>query len=397
MWRLGFFFHEMAFGLLSVFLPLYVISIGGSLVEIGIMTALALFLAIPASFLWGYLCDKTRRYRRYILISFLSSAAILYLFTLPTNIGMLILLYSVLSVLHMAHEPPKNVLIAELYSREDWERSFAFYEGFTEAGWLIGLVLGFLTAAYGMIPTHTLLLCSILNLVAFVLCVILVADPLLIFERGLVSIEKSVDFASKGVFLASKIWGGASLERRLKRENVSAFCSGLILFSLATSIMFTPMPIFINSVAEASALPSSIVFAIFVLNSGGGVAGYFIAGRLSRPEAGKTNIGKVVIFRCLLAFLLIWATMTAYNVVFATTILILMGFAYAVFLVYTLSLSMEIIPAGKTGVFNVLVGIGGACGSFIGPFLAQTFGFQYVFLTSGLIFFLTYISFKIFT
>jgi len=387
----------MAFGLLSVFLPLYVISIGGSLVEIGIMTALALFLAIPASFLWGYLCDKTRRYRRYILISFLSSAAILYLFTLPTNIGMLILLYSVLSVLHMAHEPPKNVLIAELYSREDWERSFAFYEGFTEAGWLIGLVLGFLTAAYGMVPTHTLLLCSILNLVAFVLCVILVADPLLIFERGLVSIEKSVDFASKGVFLASKIWGGTSLERRLKRENVSAFCSGLILFSLATSIMFTPMPIFINSIAEASALPSSIVFAIFVLNSGGGVAGYFIAGRLSKPEAGKANIGKVVIFRCLLAFLLIWATMTAYNVVFATTILILMGFAYAVFLVYTLSLSMEIIPAGKTGMFNVLVGIGGACGSFIGPFLAQTFGFQYVFLTSGLIFFLTYISFKIFT
>jgi len=397
MWRLGFFFHETAFGLLSVFLPLYVISIGGSLVEIGIMTALALFLAIPASFLWGYLCDKTRRYRRYILISFLSSAAILYLFTLPTNIGMLILLYSVLSVLHMAHEPPKNVLIAELYSREDWERSFAFYEGFTEAGWLIGLVLGFLTAAYGMVPTHTLLLCSILNLVAFVLCVILVADPLLIFERGLVSIEKSVDFASKGVFLASRIWGGTSLERRLKRENVSAFCSGLILFSLATSIMFTPMPIFINSIAEASALPSSIVFAIFVLNSGGGVAGYFIAGRLSRPEAGKANIGKVVIFRCLLAFLLIWATMTAYNVVFATTILILMGFAYAVFLVYTLSLSMEIIPAGKTGMFNVLVGIGGACGSFIGPFLAQTFGFQYVFLTSGLIFFLTYISFKIFT
>jgi MFS family permease len=387
----------MAFGLLSVFLPLYVISIGGSLVEIGIMTALALFLAIPASFLWGYLCDKTRRYRRYILISFLSSAAILYLFTLPTNISMLILLYSVLSVVHMAHEPPKNVLIAELYSREDWERSFAFYEGFTEAGWLIGLVLGFLTAAYGMIPTHTLLLCSILNLVAFVLCVILVADPLLIFERGLVSIEKSVDFASKGVFLASKIWGGTSLERRLKRENVSAFCLGLILFSLATSIMFTPMPIFISSVAEASALPSNIVFAIFVLNSGGGVAGYFIAGRRSRPEAGKANIGKVVIFRCLLAFLLIWATMTAYNVVFATTILILMGFAYAVFLVYTLSLSMEIIPAGKTGMFNVLVGIGGACGSFIGPFLAQTFGFQYVFLTSGLIFFFTYISFKIFT
>jgi len=396
MWRLGFFFHEMAFGLLSVFLPLYVISIGGSLVEIGIMTALALFLAIPASFFWGYLCDKTRRYKRYVLISFLSSAVILYLFTWFTNISVLIVLYAIMSVLHMAHEPPKNVLIAELYSRKDWERSFAFYEGFTEVGWLIGLVLGFLTAAYGVVQAYTLLSCSLLNLVAFVLSIVLVTDPLLIFERGLVSIEKSIDFASRGVFLASKVWNGISLNGRLKRENVGAFCSGLVLFSLATSILFTPMPVFIDKIVTASALPQSIVFAIFVLNSGGAVAGYFIAGRRSNPEAGRANIGRLVIFRSLLAFLLIWAGMTAYNVVFATIILISMGFAYAVFLAYTLSLSMELIPTGKAGLFNVLVGMGSACGSFIGPFLAQALGFQYVFLTSGLIFFLTYVSFKFF-
>jgi MFS family permease len=386
----------MAFGLLSVFLPLYVISIGGSLVEIGIMTALALFLAIPASFFWGYLCDKTRRYKRYVLISFLSSAVILYLFTWFTNISVLIVLYAIMSVLHMAHEPPKNVLIAELYSRKDWERSFAFYEGFTEVGWLIGLVLGFLTAAYGVVQAYTLLSCSLLNLVAFVLSIVLVTDPLLIFERGLVSIEKSIDFASRGVFLASKVWNGISLNGRLKRENVGAFCSGLVLFSLATSILFTPMPVFIDKIVTASALPQSIVFAIFVLNSGGAVAGYFIAGRRSNPEAGRANIGRLVIFRSLLAFLLIWAGMTAYNVVFATIILISMGFAYAVFLAYTLSLSMELIPTGKAGLFNVLVGMGSACGSFIGPFLAQALGFQYVFLTSGLIFFLTYVSFKFF-
>jgi MFS family permease len=60
MWRLGFFFHEMSFGLLSVFIPLYVVTIGGSLVHIGIMSAIALFLAIPSSFFWGYACDRTR-------------------------------------------------------------------------------------------------------------------------------------------------------------------------------------------------------------------------------------------------------------------------------------------------------------------------------------------------
>jgi MFS family permease len=98
-----------------------------------------------------------------------------------------------------------------------------------------------------------------------------------------------------------------------------------------------------------------------------------------------------------LAFLLVAvAQELTYGVVLAAVILILMGFAYALFLVYTLSLSMEFIPAGKAGLFNVLLGIGGASGSFIGPFLAQTFGFTCVFLTASIIFFLAYIAFKIF-
>ena len=136
MWRLGFFFHEIAFGLLSVFIPLYVVSptIGGSLVDLGIITSIALFSAIPASFFWGYICDKTRRFKLYILLSFISATVLLYLFTFATNILTFIVLYAVMSMLHVAHEAPKNVLIAEHYSREDWGKSYALYEGFTEIG-----------------------------------------------------------------------------------------------------------------------------------------------------------------------------------------------------------------------------------------------------------------------
>lgn len=395
MWRLGFFFHEMGYGLLSIFLPLYIISISPSngLFYIGVMSAAALFLAVPASFFWGYICDKTRHYKRYILISFLSSTIILYLLTLATSVSWLIFLYSIMSILHVAHEPPKNVLIAELYSHEDWERSFAFYEGFTEAGWLIGLILGFLTSVYGFGQVNTLYLCSALNFVALILAFVLVADPLLIFERGLVSIEKSLDFAHQGFFLASKLLDGVSVNERLKKENLAAFCGSLVLFSLATSILFTPMPVFVSGLAKTE----SIVFAIFVLNSGGAVFGYCLAGRQSNQQAGKTNVGRIVIFRCFLCFLLIAALQPiAYSVILVTSILILMGFAYAIFIVYMLSLSMELIPAGKAGLFNVLIGIGGACGSFIGPFLGQTFGFLYVFLIAGVIFLSAYIAFKIF-
>ncbi len=399
MWRLGFFFHEMGFGLLSIFLPLYIMSIASTngLFYIGLMSALALFLAIPASFFWGWMCDKTKHYKRYILISFITSTIILYLLALTKSAELLVLLYAVMSILHVAHEPPKNVLIAEMYSREDWEKSFARYEGFTEVGWLIGLLLGFFTSICNVNPTNTLILCSALNLVAFLASLVLVTDPYLIFERGLVSIEKSVDFACRGVFVASKIFDGIPSNEKLKRENVRAFCTGLILFSLATSILFTPMPVFISKIVADTSLPQSLVFAIFVLNSGGGVVGYFLAGSRSGQTTGKSRVARIVIFRSVLAFLLIAVLQTStYSVVLATSILMLMGFAYALFLVYTLSLSMELIPAGRAGLFNVLVGVGGACGSFIGPYIAQTFSFFSVFVTAGIIFLITYVTFKVF-
>jgi MFS family permease len=394
MWRLGFFFHEMAFGLLSIFLPLYIVSIGGSLVHIGIMSATALVLAIPASFFWGYLCDKTRHYKRYILISFLSSTIMLFFFTISTAIGFLIMLYAVMSIFHVAHEAPKNVLIAEFYTRKEWEKAFAFYEGFTETGWLIGLLLGFFMSIYGIGPTFTLLLCSGLNLVAFTVSLILVTDPLLIFERSLVNIEKAVGFTHKGMIVATKILDGLPLDVKLKKENHYAFFAGLVLFSLATSMLFTPLPVFFS---HFLAFSTSVVFVIYALNSAAGVVGYFLAGSKSNISAEKSAVSKIVIFRSMLALSLIsLAWMPAYTLTLSTLILVLMGFAYALFLVFTLSLSMELMPQGKTGLFNVLVGLGGAGGSFVGPFLAETCGFTLVFVVSSLIFLLASVAFKIF-
>jgi MFS family permease len=392
MWRLGFFFHEMAFGLLSVFIPLYVITLGGSLFDIGIMASAALFAAIPASLFWGYICDRTRRYKLYILLSFLSVTIILYLFTLTTSIGLFIILYVAMAALHVAHEAPKNVLIAEHYSREDWEKSYAHYEGFTEIGWLIGLLLGFLVSSLGFNSNSTLLLCSGLNLTAFILSIFLVADPLLIFERRLVNIEKRVDRTYNGAWAYSKALDGIPLREKLRGESFLAFGIGLLLFSLASSLFFTPLPIFFS---QQLALPTSMVFVVYMLNSGGGVAGYFFAGKRTQRSEEKVQMQRIVFSRGILVLSLVaLVQLVLYPTITAAVILILMGFVYALYYVLVLSLSMELIPEGRTGLLDVLVSAGGACGSFLGPFLAQMLGFLPQFLIASAIFFLAYLIFK---
>ncbi|MEM3566836.1 MAG: MFS transporter [Candidatus Bathyarchaeia archaeon] len=396
MWRLGFLFHEITFGLLSVFLPLYIIRIGGTLLDIGIMTSVAMFAAIPAFFFWGYICDKTLHYKRYILISFLTSSILLCLFTLSTNIGILVTLYVVMAVFHAAHEPPKNVLIAEFYSREEWRKAYAFYEGLTEVGWLIGLILGiFVSSLASFSAKTTLLICSGLNFLAFLFSLFLITDPILVFERGLVSIEKSVEFTYKGVTIASKILEGFRVRVDLKMENLYAFFGGLTLFSLATSTLFTPLPVFFS---QDLRFPPSMVFTVYVSNSAANAIGYFLIS--ARPEQGeeKVRLQKIVLVRSFLAFFLaVVAAFPVHTTALAFLILTLMGFAYAIYHACVLSLSMELISAGKAGLFDVLVSIGGATGAFIGPFIAQTWGFIYVFLLVGAIFLLAFILFKVYS
>jgi MFS family permease len=397
MWRLGFFFHEMAFGLLSVFIPLYVVTpaIGGSLLDLGIMTAVALFLSIPASFFWGYISDKTRRYKLYVLLSFISAAVLLYLFTFATNVITFTILYAIMALLHVAHEAPKNILIAEHYTHEDWGKSYALYEGFTEIGWLIGLLLGLFASTFAFSSSYILWLCSILNLAAFVLSIFFVADPLLIFERRLVTIERKIDYTYRGVSAASRLMDGLPIGERFRSENFFAFGIGLVLFSLASSIFFTPLPIFF---ADELTFPTSMIFMIYMLSSGGSVVGYFLAGKKASSPNAKTHMRRIVLLRSALVFSLIAiVNFAVFTTFFASVILVFMGLAYGLYHILTLSLSMELIPSGRSGLFDVLMGLGASLGSFLGPFLARFLGFPPQFFIAGVIFLSAYLVLKILT
>jgi MFS family permease len=398
MWRLGFFFHETALGLLSVFIPLYVVAaagLGGSLVHLGIMTSAALFAGIPASYFWGYICDRTRRFKVYILLSFFSLSMILFAFAFIRNITLFVVLYVIMQMFHVAHESPKNVLVAEHYSRDEWQKSYARYEVLTETGWFLGLLLGLLASVFSLSSQNILFLCSGLNVAAFVASLFLVADPILIFERRLVGIEKKVDFTYRGVGAASQILDGYSPTISVSQESFLAFGVALVFFTLASSVFFTPLPVFFR---EQLGFPVTMVFMVYMLNSAGSIIGYLVAGRRSAVSGARTQISGIVFLRSALIFLLVIVIQLAVaTTLLSELILILLGFAHAVFYILTLSLSMELIPPGKNATFDVLVGIGAASGSFIGPFLANALGYLPEFVVAGTIFFIAFLVLRIFT
>jgi MFS family permease len=394
---LGFVFHEMAFGLLSVFLPLYVVNVlHGTLTDVGVMVAVANFAAVPFLFFWGYLCDRIRQYRLFLLVSFLGMSALFYVFSLTTSILLLIVLYGLIAVFHAAHEAPKNVLIAEDYSRADWERNFASYEAQTDVGWIAGLILGFVFSEVGLQSVWFILFVSFLNLVAFVLTLFLIRDPLFIFERKLVAVERVLAFAHRGFAVATGVLSGVNVRESLKGESLLLFGVGLLSFFFATSMLFTPLPVFFYERAENLGLAQGVVFVVFIFNTLGSTLGYLLAGGRSEVMDERGVLRHVTLVRAFLSLSLVsvavWASMLTFGL--GVLILVLIGLVYGLFWISSLSLSMELIPEGKAGLFNALVGLGSAFGCFLGTFIAESCGFSVLFVIVGVVFFLSFLAFK---
>lgn len=406
MWRLGFFFHDMAFGLLTVFIPLYVITfqdtsiLGGPLLAVGVMTAIAIFASIPASYLWGYLCDKTRHYKIFIILSFASIAVILFLMTLPfaQNLLVFVGLYIAMQILHVSHESPKNVLVTEHYSRCDWERSFGFYEGLTEIGFILGLAVGMVlfasTMAFSLAATYSLYLCSALNVVALVLAVLLVADPIMIFERRLVGIERTLDFSHRGFEGSSKLMDGLRWNGSLKQDNFGAFALAIVLFALATSIFFTPLPLYLKHVFGGE---EQFVYLAYILNSVGATVGYFLIRSKARSMDIRKQMPRFILTRSLLVYALTAIVMyMIMPTVLTCVLLVCLGFAYAMYYIMMLSLSMEIIPQGKAGLFDGMVSLGSAIGAIAGPVIAEYLSYDLVFFVTATLFLAAFFVIKAF-
>jgi len=405
MWRLGTFFHEMAYGLLSVFIPLYIATsitsggLGGSLVDLGIIMGLSVAFTIPSSYFWGWICDRIRRYKVFILLSFLSSAIILFLFTIPfaQNLVVFAVLYILMNVLHTAHESPKNVLVAENYSHDQWGRAYAIYEGLTEVGLIIGLGIGIATFSatinFGINAVYTFYICSALSMIAFVISLLLVADPLMNFERRLVGIERTLDFSHRGFEAVSRIWRGDMDNSNLKQTRFLGFGLAILFFSLATAVFYTPLPVFFTNYLG---LDTGSVFMVYVLGSIGATSGFFIIRNRAFGGDTKKRISRMILLRGFLVFLIVAVVgLSFYPLPLAGMMLIGLGFAFAVYSILMLCNSMALIPQGKTGIIDVLAGLGAAIGSFTGPYLAEIIGYLPAFLIAALLFFAAFLCIKI--
>ena len=174
-------------------------------------------------------------------------------------------------------------------------------------------------------------------------------------------------------------WNGS-----LKEDRFLGFAFAIVLFALATSLFFTPLPIYLRDVFGGQ---EQYVYLAYILNSAGATAGYFlIRGRANSMNMRK-QMPRFILLRSLLVFVLVAVISLAIAPIIVTCILLVcIGFTYSMYYIMMLSLSMEVIPEGKVGFFDGMVGLGAAIGAFLGPFLAHNLNYLPTFIIAAVVF-----------
>ena len=178
-----------AIGGFSTLLPLYIIDIGGTVVDVGnIVSAYSLAL-IPSSILWGIAVDRKEKRKPFVTYGYLGITVLLVAGFFLRDISTLLLLYVCYAGISTAASPAVSILLMEFSPKKKLSMTFAKYSALTLLGTALGTIPGAFWTNYFPLRAY-FLLCAIFSGISVVLAAKYLAEPAFPFERKVVALTQ---------------------------------------------------------------------------------------------------------------------------------------------------------------------------------------------------------------
>ncbi len=169
-------------GIFLTLLPLYILQLGGDVIDVSLATSTYLFSLIPAALVWGFALDYYPERKRYIVFSYFGVGVVLiagYLFGSLSLMPIFLALYGFLSA---AAAPAVNLLLMETSAKSYWPDMVAKLSFASIIGYDCGVAVGFVWSTFFDI-SPLIAVSGILSFISIVLVVKTVPKPVLSFER----------------------------------------------------------------------------------------------------------------------------------------------------------------------------------------------------------------------
>jgi MFS family permease len=384
---------------ISTLVPLSILALGGSVIDVGLAAVAYSLALVPAPLLWGYVCDVTGSRRKVIMLAaaiLLASAVTMYL---SVSIATIVLAFAAVAHATGMVGPASNLLVIETLPKAEWDRGYATLSWYSTVGTVLGLAIGMVWELF--LPLDTFLLaCAVFAAASLAASIVMIRDPPMTIERRtiLVNPQAFVARLTQLPLLFERLPRPSDFTSvvRLAREELTRDIPVIILsstlFSLSLNVFFTSYTPYL----KANQLANWEVFLTSLyVNGMNGVASRYVLRRLKgsvTPAIASGALAVRAIGMLLAAVLAIFVVgkATLYATLLTYTLL---GLAYTIITVNLNSLFYKALPAGRQGgllgVYSASNGAALFLGSLASGYVSYYLGYSITFFVGGILVFLS--------
>jgi MFS family permease len=402
-WGLG----SVAFGGASLLVPLYVVQLGGSAVDLGVLAATAAVIGAPGAIVFGRVANRVDSRRTLVLVTLAGVAAALAAVPLLSSITAVIVANAVLWLVVASVAPVLTMLVVDDAPESAWSERIGLLNKYQGYGWAGGLVLG---TVWPLVGTRLVAPDDVTRALFWLLAACAAASTLgaarslprpapedhVTGERRIRRVARLLSSSRRGVktttfaFSPNRLyWTTRGIHPRSLAGKLSpalaTYLAAAALFFTGFAAFWAPLPLFFTDVGFGS----GEVFALYLVSSLASAVLYEGAGRFAstydvRLLQSGALAARGVLFPAVAVVTGLGAL--AVSLVVAGVGLVAIGLTWAVIAVVGTAIVTRLAPPGVRGevlgVHTALGAVAGGVGGVLGGW-AATFGYLVAFGVAG--------------
>lgn len=381
--------------------PLFITEVlGGTVAQVGLVSALGSAVGAPAALAWGWLSDRVGSRKLYLALGFLGFGLPTLLMGFSQDVAQFVLLTVLVGAWSVAGTPVSSTLIMDLVPKEEWEDAFGRFNQIAGWGVVVGRVLGLVWIAYMTVWLGNELaqrslwwLSGALGLLGVVLAwwwTPRLYAPKPHSLRGRLAAARQKGIPHLMAALRAR-WNGLNAGRTSPRRWVQLLREPLIAYYLATFVLFTASvfayTVFAVWQRQELGNTTTSVFLMGLINSLAATLFYRWMGRRAGQRGSMSIQVLAVVLRvgvfggfALVSVLALrgWTAELTLAVLQAIS-----GFSWAGIAVGGNAAVAHLAPKGNegaaVGAYNTFVSLGSILGAFASGYVAQWTSFATVF------------------
>jgi MFS family permease len=402
-WALG----SISFGGASLLVPLYIVQLGATPVQLGLLAASAALIGAPGAILFGRLANRVSSRRPLVLVTLTTVGVALAVIPLVSDITTVIVANAILWLVVASVSPVLTMVVVDDAPESAWSERIGLLNKYQGYGWAGGLVLGTVWPLVGSrlvgadAVTRALFwllaLCAAASVVGAARSLPHPApDAHVTGDRKVRKVARLLATSRRGIrtstfaFSPNRLyWSTRGLDPRRLRGRLNpalaTYLLAAVLFFVGFAAFWAPLPLFLTG----SGFDSGQVFGLYLASSLGSAVLYERAGTLAtRYDVRLLQSGALAVRGLLFPAIALTVGLGAVTVEFgaAGVGLAAIGLTWAIIAVVGTAIVTRLAPPtirGEVlGIHTALSAVAGGVGGVLGGW-AASFGYTVAFAVAG--------------